>query len=323
MEKVYHSLRISSFKTAYFQYFGLICFLFCAQSVRSQDPALDLKYLGTAGWEISDGTTTILVDPYISRLKLGSGPSTSKEDSRKSFGRTDYFESDTATINKVITKADYILVHHSHFDHLSDVPYIAKKTGAKVIATETSCRILQAYGIPDDQLYTVKGGEDYQFDNFSVRVIPSLHSALRDKLYFDSRTYTGELEAPLQIKDFIEGGSLMFLVRFEAHSVLTAGSMNFIEREVQGLKPDIILPGVNFSRLEIYKYTERLLAATNFPKIVIPSHWDNYRVPYGFPQDEAIEKKIKPFIEEVKAASPESQVLIPVHLETITIKAIK
>lgn len=65
------------------------------------------------------------------------------------------------------------------------------------------------------------------------------------------------------------------------------------------------------------------MAATNFPKIVIPSHWDNYRVPYGFPQDEAIEKKIKPFIEEVKAASPESQVLIPVHLETITIKAIK
>ena len=64
----------------------------------------------------------------------------------------------------------------------------------------------------------------------------------------------------MQIKDFIEGGSLMFLARFNAHTVLTAGSMNFIEREVQGLDPDIILPGVNFSRLEIYKYTEELLS---------------------------------------------------------------
>ena len=27
-----------------------------------------LKYLGTAGWEITDGTTTILIDPYLSRI---------------------------------------------------------------------------------------------------------------------------------------------------------------------------------------------------------------------------------------------------------------
>ena len=65
---------------------------------------------------------------------------------------SDYFKSDTITINKIIDKADYILVHHSHFDHLADVPYIAKKTGAKVIATETSCKILSAYGIPDEHI---------------------------------------------------------------------------------------------------------------------------------------------------------------------------
>jgi hypothetical protein len=27
-----------------------------------------LKYLGAAGWEISDGTTSILIDPYLSRI---------------------------------------------------------------------------------------------------------------------------------------------------------------------------------------------------------------------------------------------------------------
>lgn len=320
MKKRIYSKRMSSFKTVFIQCLALICLLFYPPEVKSQDNSLELKYLGTAGWEISDGNITVLVDPYISRLKLGQGPSTSEDDQRKSYSRSDYFESDTVLINKIITKADYILVHHSHFDHLSDVPYIAKKTGAKVIATETSCNILRAYGIPDDQLYTVRGGEDYQFENFSVRIIPSLHSALGNKHYFNSKTYTDELQSPLQIKDFIEGGSLMFLVRFESHSILTAGSMNFVEREVQGLGPDIILPGVNFSRNEIYKYTERLLKATGFPKIVIPTHWDNFRVPYGFSQEKAIEEKIKPFIEEVKAVSPESQVLIPVHLETINIK---
>lgn len=295
-----------------------ISLLVVVNNLVAQD--LKLKYLGTAGWEMTDGKVIILVDPYISRLKLGTGLAVSKDDTRKNYSTNDYFHSDTLAIDSIITKADYILVHHSHFDHLSDVPYIAKKTGAKVIATETSCTILRAYGIPDDQLYIVKGGEDYQFENFSVRVIPSIHSALNGKHYFDSRTRSDSLAIPLKIKDFVEGGSLMFFIRFKAHTVLTAGSMNFLEREVEGLRPDILIPGVNLSRLEIYKYTQRLLKATGFPKVVIPAHWDNYRVPYGFSQKIEIEKKIVPFIAEVKAASPTSRVITPVHLQTITIK---
>lgn len=310
------------FNQVFIHLLSIFLFLFFLPTLYGQEKELHLKFLGTAGWEMNDGKITVLVDPYISRIKLGEGPSISEADNRKSYSRTDYFESDTASIDTIIQKADYILVHHSHFDHLSDVPYIAKKTGAKVIGTETTCNILRSYGIPEDQLLTVKGGEDYQFEEFSVRVIPSLHSALRDKHYFDSRTYTEPPPAPLKIQDFIEGGSLMFLVRFASHSVLTAGSMNFVEREVQGLHPDIILPGVNFSRLGIYRYTERLLTATNFPKIIIPAHWDNFRVPYGYSQESAIERKIKPFMEEVKAVSPDSKVILPVHLETIIIKEI-
>lgn len=36
----------------------------------------------------------------------------------------------------------------------------------------------------------------------------------------------------------------MFLARFDSHSVLTMGSMNFIERELEGLTPDILLAGI-------------------------------------------------------------------------------
>ncbi|MFT6971754.1 MAG: L-ascorbate metabolism protein UlaG (beta-lactamase superfamily) [Roseivirga sp.] len=287
---------------------------------KAQEGEIKLRYFGTAGWEITDGTITVLVDPYISRLKLGSGSSTSKEDIRRVFKPSDYFQSDTVLINSLIKKADFILVHHSHFDHLSDVPYIAKITGAKVIGTESTTNVLKAYGIPNDQLFTVKGGEDYQFENFSVRILESIHSALNDKHYFDSRTIPASVTAPMKISEFVEGGSLMFLARFKNHKVLTMGSMNYMERELAGLRPDIMLPGVNFSRLEIYKYTARMMQLTGYPKTVIPSHWDNFRVPYGFSQEKAINDKIKPFIEEVKAVSPNSKVIIPVHLETITIK---
>ena len=313
-------LKNTSFsKKGFFGVFLLIAAL-TSITVSAQNNAIQLKYFGTAGWQITDGNITVLIDPYISRVKLGTGPGVSSEDSRKTVERSDFFVSDTLLIDSLITKADFILAHHSHFDHLSDVPYIAKKTGAKVIGTETTCNILRAYGIPNEQLYPVKGGEDYQFENFSVQVIPTIHSALNDKHYLDSRTYTEVPEAPLKVSEFIEGGSLMFLARFAKHTVLTMGSMNFVERELVGQKPDILLAGVNRSQLGLYKYNERLLAVTNYPKFIIPTHWDNFRLPYRFSQQSAVDQKLVPFREDVKRLSPKSKVIFPVHLGTITIE---
>lgn len=283
-------------------------------------PSLQLTYLGTAGWEIQDGNVIVLVDPYISRLKYGGGGH--PDDDRPEFARTDLAWSDTVLIDSIITHADFILVSHGHFDHLADVPYIAKKTGAKVIGSETIITILRAYEVPEDQLYAVRGGEDYQFDGFSVRVVPSLHSALGEKHYYDSRRWDAEsnLKAPLRIDQFIEGRSLGFLARFEGHTVLTMGSMNFIEKEFEGLNPDILLPGINGSRLGLYKYDERLLRVTDYPPVVIPAHWDNFRLPYGFSQQANYERNIVPFIEVVAAVSPGTRVIAPTHLEPIIIK---
>lgn len=305
-------------KSCIFNCIFLLVF-FTLFSVNAQNEPLQLKYFGTAGWEITDGNITVLIDPYITRMKLGTGPGVSAEDTRKTVFRSDIFVSDTLLIDSLITKADFILVHHSHFDHLADVPYIAKKTGAKVIGTETTRNILRGYGIPEEQLYPVKGGEDYQFENFSVQVIPSIHSALNDKHYIDSRAYTEAPKTPLKVSEFVEGGSLMFLARFAKHNILTMASMNFVERELVGQKPDILLAGVNRSQLGLYKYNERLLAVTNYPKIIIPTHWDNFRLPYGFSQQSGVELKLIPFQEDVKRLSPNTKVIIPEHLGTIAI----
>lgn len=289
-----------------------------AQSEEQSTP-LQLRYLGAAGWEISDGNVVVLIDPYISRLKYGGGGH--PDDDRPDFARDDVAQSDTALVDSLITRADFILVHHGHFDHLGDVPYIAQKTGARVIGTETTITILRAYGISEDQLYAVGGGEDYQFDNFSVRVLPSIHSALGEKHYFDSRRYdrNSDLEAPLRINQFIEGGSLMFLARFDRHNVLTMGSMNFVERELEGIHPDILLAGVNGSRLGLYNYDERLLKVTGNPPVIIPTHWDNFRLPYGFSHEANVARNIVPFTSAVAAMSPDSRVIGPTHLETIVV----
>lgn len=284
---------------------------------------LTMTYLGAAGWIIDDGQVIVLVDPYITRAKYGGGGH--PDDDRPDYGRGEIVPSDTELIDGILegigSPVDFILVHHGHFDHLGDVPYIAEITGAKVIGTQSTMMILRAYGIPDEQLYAVSGGEDYQFDDFSIRVIPAIHSALNEKRYHDVRRYdrSTELEAPLRVEQFIEGGSLQFLARFAGHEVLTMGSMNFLERELEGIHPDVLLAGINGSRLGLYKYDERLIEVTGYPPVVIPTHWDNFRLPYSYSQEANIERNLVPFAEKMKTLSPDSQLILPVHLEPIVL----
>ncbi|MBT3738814.1 MAG: hypothetical protein HOG33_06935 [Candidatus Marinimicrobia bacterium] len=310
----------------------LLFFSYGCETSQSSKSNISLKYLGAAGWEILSDTSTVLIDPYLSRIKL-VGNSTTKnisnsaaardwgKDQRPKFYRDDEYEPDTLVINEHISSADYIFVHHTHFDHAADVPYIAKKTGAKVIGTESLSNLLRAHGVPNNQIITVKGGEDYVFDNFSVKVLPSLHSALRKKLYFNSESIQKGIKVPLKIKQYVEGNSLMYYFRFKNHKVLTMGSMNFIGDAIEGLEPNILLAGSANSRKEIYNYTERLLSLTNYPDIIIPTHWDDFRVTYDASQEAAIKSKAAPFIEDVKNILPNAEIILPKHLEPMVFES--
>ena len=107
----------------------------------------------------------------------------------------------------------------------------------------------------------------------------------------------------------------MFLARFDSHNVLTMGSMNFIERELEGLTPDILLAGINGSRLGLYNYDERLVRVTGNPPVIIPTHWDSFTLPYEFSQQANVDQKLIPFRDTVAEISSDSRVVIPVHLE--------
>lgn len=283
---------------------------------------VSLKYLGAAGWEITDGRTVILVDPYLSRVRhaLYEPTPAPPGDSRRVFTDDDTVAPDTAAIDARITRADYVLVHHSHFDHVMDVPYIARKTGATVVGHESVTNVMRAHGIPDDKLITVRGGEDYEFGTFSLRVIPSLHSALSNKHYFDPGVIPRDIKTPLKFRDLIEGGSLSYLVRLGGHGILTFGSMNYIEREMEGLRPDVVLVGANRGRLQIHDYTGRLMRALGSPPLVIPTHWDNLFLPFEASQEPWL-RHAREFADEVKRASPRSEVLIPKYFEPIKLGA--
>jgi reactive intermediate/imine deaminase len=279
--------------------------------------AIRLTYLGNAGFEITDGRTVVLVDPFLTQFARWGANGVEP-------GPDDLYRPDAALIDQHVTRADYILITHGHPDHALDAGYISTKTGAVIIGHETAANLARAYGVPDRSLITVVGGEDYEFPGFSLRVIPNIHSALDHKQYFNNaRGITGTaprgLRAPLRRKDYVEGGNLAYLLRMNGHEVLLMGSMNFLEREMEGLRPDIALVGANSQRLEIHDYTGRLLRALGKPALVIASHADGYGDPK--PSAAALADRQR-FQEEVKAASPESRVLHPTWFEPIVVPAV-
>lgn len=301
---------------------GLCLGLVPAGAATAQPAALKagevrLTYLGNAGWEITDGRKTILVDPFLTQFARW------KPGAPKVAGPDDLYAPDPALIDAHVSRADYILITHGHTDHALDAGYIARKTGAVIVGRETTANLARADDVPEAQLITVIGGEDYAFDDFSLRVIPSIHSALDDKRYFNNgRGITGNapagLRAPLRRKDYVEGGSVAYLLRLAGHEILIMGSMNFIEREMTGLRPDIALVGSNSQRLEIHDFTGRLLRALGHPAWVLPTHADGYgnpNPPAAMRADQAL------FQQEVAAASPASRFVRPRWFEPIVIPA--
>jgi L-ascorbate metabolism protein UlaG (beta-lactamase superfamily) len=290
---------------------------------------VQLKYLGTAGWEITDGKTVVLIDPFLSRPRMVTpGDDTSPTDTRPLLTRDDMAQSDTAVIDAHIQRADFILITHTHLDHVLDMPYIARKTGATVIGTESTYNYARSLGVTGDKLIVVRGGEDYELGGLSVKVVPSLHGVLRRAPFLRRdpnaplapALFPANAKPPFRFRDLlIEGGTVAYLIRMNGRQILVFGSMNYIEREVEGLRPDVVLVGAMPERREIYDYTGRLLRALGSPRIVLPTHWDRFNVPYEVSQEPALQR-LQPFLSEVKATSPKSIAIVPKYFEPIAIR---
>jgi len=172
-----------------------------------------------------------------------------------------------------------------------------------------------------------RGGDDLEFDGWSVRVIPSLHGILRRAPFLrrDPNAPAApaiiptDAVAPLRLDQYAEGGTLAYLIRIGGRQILVFGSMNYIEREVEGLRPDVALIGAMPERREIHDYTGRLLKAIGYPRMVLPTHWDRFNVTYDVSQAPAIDR-LQSFIAEVKAASPASVVIVPKYFEAIDVR---
>ena len=281
-------------------------FAVSAGSATAEAKPVRLRWLGTNAWEFTSGSATVLIDPWVSRFETGAY--------QDGIDPETPIEVYPEVVDEHITAADCVLVTHGHYDHIADVPYIAAKTGATVLGTETHLNLLRAMEAPHDQLGQVVGGEQYAFGGFTVEVFASSHSTSGEhkRILFDGTLPGTVPKRPKKVKDLLEGGSLTYLLDFGEVSFFNIGSASFHEREIAGIRPTVVFiqPGGDHSP----DYVERLLKATGYPKYVVPTHWDDFDEPLTEPAVPGVDwKELR---DRVAEASPDSEFVLIDHLES-------
>jgi L-ascorbate metabolism protein UlaG (beta-lactamase superfamily) len=117
-----------------------------------------LDWYGCATFRLRTAGITVFLDAYIDRAAGAPGTGLTADD---------------------IDECDWIVVGHSHFDHLYGAERIARRTGARIIGSYETVRVMEQAGVPLDQMICVAGGETVALsDDVRVSVFPSQHSCV-------------------------------------------------------------------------------------------------------------------------------------------------
>jgi L-ascorbate metabolism protein UlaG (beta-lactamase superfamily) len=117
-----------------------------------------LDWYGCATFRLRTAGLTVFLDAYIDRAPGAAGTGLTADD---------------------IDECDWIVIGHSHFDHVWGAERIAARTDARVIASYETVRILERAGVPVDRMLCVAGGERIDLGGgLYVSVYPSLHSCV-------------------------------------------------------------------------------------------------------------------------------------------------
>ena len=114
---------------------------------------MNIRFLGHACFELSDGDATVLIDPFLT-----GNPK--------------------AAIAAEDAAATTILLTHGHADHIGDTVAIAKRTGAPVVAIVELAGEIAGEGV---QVFDPNLGGSVKFDWGWVKLVPAWHTSTTPK----------------------------------------------------------------------------------------------------------------------------------------------
>jgi L-ascorbate metabolism protein UlaG (beta-lactamase superfamily) len=137
---------------------------------------MEIKFHGQSCFELSDGETTVLIDPFLKP------------------------NNPVAVATAEDVNPTHIALSHGHADHIADAVPVAKRTGAHCIAIVELAKWLEGQGI--ESVSDPNFGGTVEFDWGHVSLVPAWHT----------NTIPGSAESPFSAEHGIAIGSACGLV---------------------------------------------------------------------------------------------------------------
>jgi L-ascorbate metabolism protein UlaG (beta-lactamase superfamily) len=280
---------------------------------------LTLEWLGVTTFRVRIGRTTLLFDTFVDRI--ATAPPVGLRSAQ-------------------IREADYIFISHAHLDHILGADTVALNTGAPVIGSHETIRVMRENGVPEEQRWAVSGGETIGCDGgVTVRVLPALHACLwadssadasvccagdLGAHYNETRERTAKAVRQLHaltpaVETYLagydgrasrsDGGQLNYLLSTPQGSILFSSSAGYWSAIMRELRPDVALlavsgrPNLDGEPFQgsLAQFIAEEVELLGPPRVVALCHHDEWMPPLP-----AVD--VRPVVEELARRSPSVRV---------------
>jgi L-ascorbate metabolism protein UlaG (beta-lactamase superfamily) len=253
---------------------------------------LEIEWLGVSGYRISHEGQTLFVDPYLSRV-----PFSQLLRRRAALPDPQALDRFVHAPGEVVG----VLVGHTHFDHAVDAPAIARRFGCKAYGSDSLVNLMALHGLAE-QTVEVEPYRTYELGPFEVSFTPSVHSKLLLGLAvpYDGDLTCEHLDA-LSPAAYRCGQVWGISIDVAGTRIYHQGSANLIDEAIRVGDVDVFLAGVA-GRGFTEDYWRRIIPRLD-PKIVVPTHYDNFFRPLGEPMEFVSNVQLTGLPEEIGAVS--------------------
>lgn len=268
---------------------------------------LELEWLGTSGFRFRYQGTTLLIDPYLSRIGLGD------------VLRRRPVRGSEPIVRRYVDAADAILVGHTHFDHAMDAPLLADLFDCQAYGSHSLAHLLAMHGLAG-RAVEVEPFRRYQVGPFSFSFVPSVHS----KLMLGMSVPAG---GDISCEHFDEltaaayGCGQVWGIHLEVAGVsfYHQGSADLDDGALADARcprgVDYFLCGIAGRRFT-ERYLERMVRRLE-PSVIVPHHYDDFFRPLAAPLGFSVNVDLTGFTGEVREVSPALEVRTLVPLQPI------
>jgi len=251
-----------------------------ARTKKAEHP-VKAAFFGTNSLVVTDGKTTLLVDPYFTRPGKG----------KLLAGKVapDAAKVRAALAEAGVKQADAVLITHAHVDHVLDAAEAARQTGATVYGSATAVLTARGHGLAPGKTRMAMQKERFSFGDFMVTFLPARHLPLPFPLSLvigRGSRITRPFSPPARALSYKEGQSFHLLVDHPHGSFLNQGTAGLSPASTGNVSARVLLLGIGglAARPRAYRkeWYEKSVCSTGAQRVWL-THWDDFSAPLSRP----------------------------------------